>query len=264
VLRLVLLGDPVAHSLSPVMHRAAFAALGISGRYDVRRVDPEGMATAAGEVRAGTLDGANITMPHKRLAASLADELSPAARRAGSVNTWLRRGARLFGETTDVAGIRIAWQRAGLPADAPVLVLGAGGAAAAALVALADRVLHVAARRPSAVAALSERVEVDVRAERWGDAVAGAVVVNATPIGMHGEPLPDDLLDRAVGLFDMAYGPDPTPAVSAARARGLPVADGIAMLAAQAEVAFELWTGRPSPPGVMERAARKASSGESP
>ncbi len=261
-MRLVLLGDPVAHSLSPTMHRAAFEALGIPGSYEVRRVDAVGMEEAAAELRSGILDGANITMPHKCLAAALADSLTPPARRAGSVNTWIRRDGEILGESTDVTGIRTAWARADLPSDAPVLILGAGGAAAAALVALEGRSLYVAARRPETIVELASRVGVDVRPHPWSTPLDGAVVVNATPLGMRGEPLPGDVVGHAAGLFDMAYGPAPTPAVRAARRAGLPVADGISMLAAQAEAAFELWTGRACPPGVMEEAARKASSGE--
>ncbi len=259
MLRLAVLGDPVAHSLSPVMHEAALQAVGMVGTYVARRVDREGMRAAASEMRRGLLDGANITMPHKALAARLADTLTPAARQAGSVNTWIAEGGRILGDTTDVPGIGVAWRRCRLPLDRAVVVLGAGGAAAAALVALAGRDLYVSSRRPEAARTLVDRVAVEARILPWGESIPDAVVVNATPLGMGGESLPPGLVEHAAGLFDMAYGGGETPAVRTARDRGIPVADGVAMLAAQAEIAFRAWTGVDSPPGLMESVARKAS-----
>lgn len=244
------------------MHEAALAALGIEGRYLARRVDRAGLEAAAAELRRGELDGANITMPHKARAAELADDLTATAARAGSVNTWVARRGRILGDTTDVPGLTTAAERCGLPAEGPVLVLGAGGAAAAALVAFAGRPLALVARRPEAAVELARRVGVEATVLRWGEAVE-AVVVNATPLGMAGESLPPGLVESATGLVDMAYGPTATPAVRAALGRGIPVVDGIAMLAAQAEVAFRLWTGRDAPVGLMEAVARKASRGAS-
>ncbi|MDE0602194.1 MAG: hypothetical protein OXI56_10430, partial [bacterium] len=131
--RLAVLGDPVSHSLSPAMHNAALAALGLEGVYSRRRVGERGMTSAASEMRTGELHGANITMPHKGVAAHLADRLSSDAERAGSVNTWTLEGdGRLVGHSTDVEAIRRVWVRAGLPTDRPVLVVGAGGAGPAA------------------------------------------------------------------------------------------------------------------------------------
>lgn len=260
-LRLVVLGDPVSHSRSPVMHTAALAALGIPGSYRAVRVDEAGLRSRAAAVRSGALDGANITMPHKRAAHDLCDAVDGPAGRARSVNTWFRDDAgALRGTSTDVPGLRLAWERRALPVDAPVLVLGSGGAAAAATVALADRHPLVSARRPEGIEAITGRTGVAVVAVRWGEAVPGAVVVNCTPVGMRGETLPFGL-EAAAGLFDMAYGDGETPAVAEARRLGLPVADGIDLLVAQAELSFRIWTGRDAPPGVMEQAARKGSSG---
>lgn len=257
--RLAVLGDPVEHSLSPVMHNAVLAALGLEGVYSRRRVDEQGMTEAASQMRTGQLHGANITMPHKGVAARLADRLSTDAERAGSVNTWTLEGdGRLTGHSTDVEGIRRVWARAGLPEDCPVLVIGAGGAAAAAMVALEDRELWCSARRPEAVPVLAERVDVPFRSLQWGTGLAGAVVVNATPLGMRGGELSAALLEESVGLFDMAYRADrvETGGVRSMRERGLPASDGLAMLAAQAEASFEMWTGRRPPTGVMEQTAR--------
>lgn len=254
-MRLVLLGDPVAHSRSPAMQQAALDALGISGSYQARRVDAAGMRAAVAEIRSGGLDGANVTMPHKRLAAELADHVSAEAGRARSVNTLVGEGGAVAGYSTDVDGFRAAWKSAGMPERGPVLVLGAGGAAAAALVALEDRAsIYLQARRPQAARELLEALDCAATPVPWGEMLPGAVVVNATPLGMHGEPLPAGVMEGGAGLFDMAYGAGVTPAVAEARRRLLPVVDGLDMLLAQAAASFTLWTGRAAPVEAMRRA----------
>ncbi len=260
-MRLVLLGDPVSHSRSPAIHQAALRHLGVAGSYHLCKVDAAGLAEAVADMRAGHLDGANVTMPHKRTAAALCDELSADAARVRAVNTLVRRdGGRIAGHLTDVSGIRRAWQKAALPDEASILLLGAGGAAGAALLAMEGRRISVSARRPGRATKLLKEAGVAGREVPWGAAVPGAVVVNATPLGMHGEPLPAPVLAAAAGLFDMAYGPATTPAVTAFRGVGLPVAAGIDMLVAQAAVSFELWTGRPAPEAVMRAAATAGMS----
>jgi len=255
--RLVLLGDPVAHSRSPAIHAAALRATGLEGSYEAVRVDETGLRAAIDRLRHGGLTGANVTMPHKEAACRLADRITGRALRTGAVNTLWASEGQVWGDTTDVDGVLAAWRVAGLPVEAPVLVLGAGGAAAAAVVALDGRSLHVTARRPERAAELLDRTRIGGSVVPWGVPVPGAVVVNATPIGMTpGERLPAAVLEEAAGLLDLAYGPAPTAAVAAARRRGLPVADGLTMLVEQAAASFERWTGRPAPREVMERAAR--------
>jgi shikimate dehydrogenase len=248
MLKLVLLGSPIAHSLSPQIHTAALRAAGIEGSYEARGVDARGVATAIEEIRTGELNGANVTMPHKRLASRLADELGSNAARAGSVNTLVARGAMVAGESTDIDGIRLAWR--GLP-EGPALILGGGGAAAAALLALEGRPLLVSARRSSAAERLIERTGVAAGVVEWGAPVAGAVVVNATSLGMAGESLPPGVLEVATGLFDMPYGAAPTGAVTRARSLGIPAVEGLEMLLAQAARSFELWTGVAAPVQAM-------------
>ncbi|MCE2527120.1 MAG: hypothetical protein J4G00_06280 [Actinomycetia bacterium] len=262
--RLAVLGDPVEHSLSPLMHNAALTALRLEGMYSRRRVDEQGMTEAASQMRTGGLHGANITMPHKGVAASLADRMSSDAERSGSVNTWtLESDGVLVGHSTDVEAVRRVWAQAGLPTDCPVLVVGAGGAAAAAMVAMEGRLLWCSARRSEAVASLAERVQVSFGSWPWGKPMAGAAILNATPLGMRGGELPVELLQESSGLFDMAYRSDrvPTGAVRWMRERRMPSSDGLAMLAAQAEASFEMWTGHRPPSGVMEEAARKGMGG---
>jgi len=252
-LRLLVLGNPVDHSLSPTIHNAALAACRLEGTYDRRNVDAAGMEQAVAEMRSGELAGASVTMPHKELAAQLADRLSQTAQRAGAVNTLVRSNG-IVGHNTDVAGIRSAWAEAGLDTDVPVRIVGTGGAAAAALLALEGRDLILSGRRPDATAALLKRVGVAATVLDLAEAAPGTVLVNATPVGMNGEALPPHLIDHVVGLFDMAYGPAVTPAVQAASDGGIPVADGPMMLLHQAGAAFELWTGFPAPLEAMRQA----------
>lgn len=240
MLRLALFGDPVGHSLSPVIQAAALEAAGLSGTYESRRVDGDGMAHAVDQLRAGHLDGANVTMPHKQLAATLSDELSEDASRAGAVNTLVARDGLVHGETTDVAAVRSLLGR--LPAG-PVLLLGAGGAAAAALLACEGRAIQIAARRASAAMALVKALTVRASIVDWGTPVPDVLLINATPLGMQGESLPDGLVEVAHGLLDMAYGPEVTPAVSTAEASGVAVVDGRQMLVEQATKSFQIWTG---------------------
>ena len=250
-LRLAVLGDPVAHSLSPVIHAAALEFAGLEGTYSRRRVDHRGMRRAADDLRSGRLTGANVTMPHKALAAGLADRRSGAVVRSGGANTLWMEDSRLHADSTDPQGVRFAWRHARLPADAPVLLLGAGSAAAAALLALADHEVFVAARRPEAAHQLVARVGATAGVAPWGEPVPGAVLVNATPLGMRGEALPAGVLDEAGGLVELAYGGGPTPAEAVLAARNLPVASGELVLVGQGAASFAIWTGVEVPPSVM-------------
>lgn len=250
--RFVLLGDPVSGSRSPAIHQAAFEAAGIDGDYQARLVDLAGLGAAIGEIRSGVIDGANVTMPYKSITAGLVDELDDDARRAGAVNTIVAVHDRLVGGNTDVVALRAALAQS----VGTVLILGAGGAAKAAAVASAGRDTLVSARSTVAAEAMAVRLGLDTVA--WGNPVEGATVVNATPLGMAGETLPPGVVDGARCLLDLAYGAQPTPAVTDALRRGLPVVDGIDLLVAQAAAAFTIWTGIAAPVEAMMRAARPA------
>jgi len=222
-----------------------------------RRVDAAGMEEAFRDLREGRLEGANVTMPHKWIARQLADEVGSDAARASSVNTLLWQGSAVVGESTDVEGIRQAW---GALPEGPVLLLGAGGAAAAALLALEGRPLTVTARRPGAAHSLLKRTGVEATVSEWGEPLPGAVIVNATPIGMGGDRLPEGLLESASGLFEMPYGSTPTPAVETARELAIPVVEGVEMLLAQAALSFEMWAGVPASIPAMRRAVESDHS----
>jgi shikimate dehydrogenase len=252
--RFVVLGDPVEHSRSPAIHTAALAAVGIEGTYAARRVDEAGMISAVDEVRYGRLTGANVTMPYKQLAFELADRTTENAMRSGAVNTFVRKDAEVWGYNTDIDGIRAVWATCGLPLDAPVLILGTGGAAAGALVALADRSVTVSGRRTDGARDLLESTRVDGSIVPWSIPVPGAVVVNATPLGMDGEALPADVLAAASAFFDLTYGSGTSPSIRRARGLGLPTADGKELLLAQAAASFEIWTGIAAPIEIMRAA----------
>jgi shikimate dehydrogenase len=201
------------------------------------------------------LDGLNITMPHKALAASLCDQLEPGAEAAGSVNTVVRQRDVLVGHSTDIAAVRECWLS--LPSEGPVLILGAGGAAAATAVAVNERrqgSLYIASRTFGDGSSLAERLGIELGEVHWGVPVVMATVVNCTPIGMKGEALPDGVLALASGLLDMPYRATPTPAVERARLLELPVVDGLDFLVTQAGHAFRLWTGMEPPINAMRRA----------
>jgi shikimate dehydrogenase len=255
---LAVLGHPVSHSLSPVMHEAGLDALGLVGSYVAIDVDEAGMGFHADLIRRGVLSGANITMPHKRIAAELCDVMTDVAARAGAVNTWYREDGGLFGHTTDVHGVREVISRRSLP-TASILILGSGGAAAAALVACDGLSVKVSARSQEKAVRLVADTGIEAEVVAWGEAVQGALILNATPIGMRGESLPPGLVGAATGFFDMTYGSGPSPALLRARAHHLPTADGIDLLAAQAEESFRIWTGLLPPQGLFEQVARNAS-----
>lgn len=237
------------------MHRAALAHAGLEGDYEAREVDEDGFLIGVAEIRDGGLDGANVTMPYKNLAAELADVLATRAQLVRAANTLYVSDGRLLGDNSDIAGVTYAFAAAALPVDDPTIVLGAGGAAAAALVALAGRNLYVVARRPDAARTLVDSIGSSAKVVEWGEPVPHGVIVNATSLGMRGEILPAEILSAATGLLDMAYADNPTRSVTELQDRGVPVADGLDMLVGQAVDCFEIWSGSKVPPTVFRRAA---------
>jgi shikimate dehydrogenase len=278
-MRLALLGSPVSQSASPAFQQAALDAAGIAGRYEAREVDADGMRAAADAVRAGTLDGANITAPWKALAAELADRRSDVVELLGAANTWVRDAdGAVRAENTDPVGV-IALCRAFAPATlGHVVVLGAGGAARAAAWALsrhAERVTVVARRRRDAEEVCADLVvsplagDAALGAGRWptsawsrrelGRATADAhVVVNATSARGDAATQAFALLPwwwwRDTVALDLSYARTPTAFVEAAAARRLAAHDGAVMLLAQGAASFRAWTGQRAPIGPMREA----------
>jgi shikimate dehydrogenase len=257
-----LIGHPVAHSLSPAMHNAAFAALGLPHRYETRDVESGRLADTVDALRADGVLGANITIPHKEATLRLVDEIADEARRVGAVNTIVRRSTRLVGDNTDAYGFARALAAAGIDVSGKgVMVLGAGGAARACLAALGTaRVLLIAARDIDRAAALAAWIGKPARAAPWADARRIAdidVLVNATPVGLHGEDLLADFsfAKLPAAVVDLVPTRAETPLVRRAReAQDVRVVDGLSMLLHQAARSFTLWTGREAPLAVMRAA----------
>lgn len=263
--RLAVTGNPVAHSLSPAMHVAALAAAGIRGSYvAIEAPDARALEDLLAAVAQGRLHGLNVTAPHKQAAAARCARLTDEAALVGAVNTVAPGPGGLLGDNTDTVGFL-----AGLPADLPVgraVVVGAGGAARAVVVALARAgwdVVVAARRRDQAdeVAGLDPHwglSAVGLDDPAWPERMASAtLVVNATPLGLAGEPLPAPLMDlrRDQVAYDLVYAPLETPFLAAAgRARATTV-DGLGMLVGQACAAWPLWGLPPADPAAMRRAA---------
>jgi shikimate dehydrogenase len=260
------IGDPVRHSLSPALHNAAFEALGLDWVYLAFEV-PAGSAAAAVEgMRAFGIDGLNVTMPHKADVAAAVDVLSPVAERLGAVNTVVRRGGVLVGESTDGAGFVDALRAdEGFdPAGKRCLVVGAGGAARAVVLALAEAgaaSVVVTGRTPDRVAAAAELAGDQGRVGEAAEAADADLVVNATPVGMGddgGLPVDPSLLGPGQVVVDLVYHPLNTPLLAEARGRGAVAVNGLGMLIHQAAHAFRLWTGEEPPLEVMSAAALRA------
>jgi shikimate dehydrogenase len=253
------LGWPLAHTLSPALHQAAYRAAGLDGwSYQARPTRPEDLAAALEEVRSGRLAGVNLTTPHKQPAAALVDVLERPADQLGAVNTVFVREGRLLGANTDVAGaVWALGSQLGLrdhrwPGTGPVVLLGTGGVALAVAFAwsrlaaarrhqgLPVAPLRVAGRAAANAAAVAGLAGPGAEAVGWADAAelvaAADVIVQATTLTAGGGPVPGQgRLRRGVRVLDCNYGPASQGLVEAARAAGAAAAaDGLGMLCAQA------------------------------
>ncbi|MFP3882290.1 MAG: shikimate dehydrogenase family protein [Actinomycetota bacterium] len=254
--RFAVLGSPVKHSRSPELHAAMLESAGLDGEYLAIEADDRTLAGAVVGLREGRWHGLNITMPLKREAAKLADSLAERAARAGSVNTLSLRDGMVHGDTTDSVAFSEILDTSRFREGTTALILGAGGAAAAALTAIPPRMnVYLAARRTDRAAVLVRRMGGE--AVSWGTPVAGAIVINTTPLGMHGESLPEGVLKTGSGLIDLPYGRAKTPAVVAAEQTGIPYADGHEFLLRQAIASFASWTGESIELSELQQALRK-------
>lgn len=259
------IGDPIAHSRSPVIHRHWLETCGLAGDFRATRVAPDALAAHLAARRADPAwRGCNVTAPHKRAILPLLDRLAPAAARIGAVNCVLRESGALVGHNTDVDGVEEALRLAALRGR-PSAIIGAGGAARSALHLLHERgagPVRILARNGAAAAALAEiapesSIEI-LPIDQAAMAMDGAAaIVNATPMGSsHGAAPPPDLLDslRAAPadavLLDMVYDPVETVLLAAARARGLTAVGGLVMLVGQARRAFSLFFDVDPPAGI--------------
>lgn len=246
------IGWPITHSRSPYLHRHWLERAGLDGDYVRLPVSPEQLPAALAGLAALGMRGVNVTVPHKVTALALCQQLTPLATRVGAVNTIVvQPDGTLLGHNTDVAGFSAPLRDAGL-AGRPVTLLGAGGAARAILVALADlgagevRLVNRDQARSAMVAAAVP--ELTFTAYGWAELESAlqdaALVVNATSLGMTGQPPLDIALDRVAAdciVNDIVYAPLETALLRQARARGLRTIDGLEMLIGQAAEAFCLF-----------------------
>ncbi|MFO8237449.1 MAG: shikimate dehydrogenase [Prochlorococcaceae cyanobacterium] len=281
------LGDPVRHSLSPLMHNVALAALGLDWVYLALPAPAARLAEVMEGLAAVGCRGLNVTIPHKQAAAPLCRELSPLAARLGAVNTLVPHAeGGWLGTNTDVEGF-LAPLRDGGPegwGDRRALVLGCGGSARAVVAGLVELGLPritVAARRRQAVAAFLAGCRdwsPQLRGLAWAqldEALASAaLVVNTTPVGMAAAGDPEatgscplspgqlDALPPGATVYDLIYTPRPTALLRAAAARGCRSLDGLEMLVQQGAAALRLWSGRQDVPvHAMRAAAEMALAG---
>lgn len=269
-----ILGWPVEHSRSPAMQNAAFQARGLSANYVCFPVHPDDVADAVRGLKALGVRGANVTVPHKEAVIRWLDDVTPEARAIGAVNTIVREVDRLIGHNTDAGGLTRALDEADVALDAArVVVLGAGGAARAAVVGLAlrgARSVVVAARRKDKAEELLESLapacrgcellasdfERDSLAAHFRDTT---LVVQSTSATLSNAPdapgfaahLALNALPREAVVMDLVYKPRETTVLAQARELGLRTVDGLGMLLHQGALAFELWTHMPAPVEVM-------------
>lgn len=249
-----LIGDPVAHSLSPAMHNAAFEALGLPHRYRLMALPAAGLADGVRRLRDPGSLGANVTIPHKEVVGRYLDGIEETARRIGAVNTLFKRGSGLLGDNTDAGGFSDALREAGVELSGRrALLLGAGGAARACAYELgaAGADVAIANRTPERARGLPGRVV------PWPVASLDGydAVVNATSLGLHGEdPLEGVDLPRGIAVVDVVGVADETPLIRRAKASGCVTVDGLLMLLHQGVRAFRLWTGLAAPLEAMRAA----------
>ena len=287
-----LLGQPVSHSLSPVMHNAALRAMDLDWRYLALPCEAVNLESVLNGLEAVGCRGLNVTIPHKQEVAGLCRELSPLAKRLSAVNTLtpLRNGG-WHGHNTDAEGFLAPLQT---PAaqwhDAEAVVLGCGGSARAVVAGLQQlplAAIHVAGRRPEVL----ETFLSDLKADQGSESVplmamaletepikrllkTSKLVVNSTPVGMQGHgdddamPLGRDLwtaVDASTTLYDLIYTPRPTPWLALGQQRGCRTIDGLEMLVQQGAASLRRWSGRSDVPvELMREAAQRSLSAKQP
>jgi len=246
------IGWPIAHSRSPLLHNFWLARHQIDGAYLAFPVEPGNFATALRGLAVAGLAGLNVTLPHKEEAATLCDEVSPFARRVGAVNTLRFEHGRILGDNTDGFGFIANLHSHGVdPATGPALILGAGGASRAIVASLLDAGAPVSiANRTLERAKSLARDFPGARIIDWAQAADAlpdhALLVNTSSAGMHGQPALEFSLDRArpnLAVADVVYVPSETILLREATARGLTTVPGLGMLLHQARPGFAAWFG---------------------
>ena len=271
-----LIGDPVEHSMSPLIHNAAYAELGLDFVYVSFRVVKERLAEAVAGLRALNVRGFNVTMPHKVTIIPMLDALDPLARQIGAVNTVVNDNGVLTGYNTDGLGVLKALQEKGVePKGKKVVVIGAGGASRAVSYVLARQGARLTITNRREELDWAENIAVSIRKDLGAEvnvmelghmqlekALNGAdILVQATSVGMHPGPdtslVPAELLKKGLTVFDVIYSPLKTRLLRDAEAAGCRTIGGVEMLVWQGVLCFEKWTGRTPSYQTMRREALK-------
>lgn len=274
-----IIGDPIEHTMSPVMHNAAFRRLGIDSVYLPFRVRKEDVEWAVYAVRALNIRGLNVTIPHKAAVIPHLDGLDPSAERMGAVNTIVNNNGVLTGYNTDAEGFVRALRENGVePAGANIVILGAGGASRGISFLLADAGadLTILNRSPERAEELAGKIfsasgrrvrALPLDEENLALVLEKAdVLVNTTRLGMVPDadlsPVPSGLLRSGLVVFDIVYNPVKTRLLADAGAAGARAIGGLEMLVWQGALAFTIWTGREAPVDLMRGAAVEALENE--
>jgi shikimate dehydrogenase len=259
-------GWPIGHSLSPVMHNAAFAAAGINAVYLAFPV--RDIAGCMAAVRALGIQGLSVTIPHKSAVISHLDQLDERAKEIGAVNTVVNRDGRLIGYNTDAAGALKALEERITLAGRRCVILGAGGAARAIAFALRDKVaaLTVANRSPDRGRALAQSLGCSFISLDELKRVQADLLIQTTPVGMalgdHACPISEQILKEGMAVMDIIYNPLETKLLAMARSRGCVTIAGLSMFIYQGAEQFRLWTGGEPPIQAMTRAVLKVLAPE--
>jgi shikimate dehydrogenase len=278
-LKLGLIGYPLGHSLSPQLHAAALRSCGMEGEYSLFAIHPDNNGSLNDllcRVRSGTIQGLNVTIPHKQRVIQYLDDLTPTAEAIGAVNTIYLRNGRLVGDNTDAPGFISDLKRFLDPRISnreyrkSVLVLGAGGSGRAVVYALLDAGwdTSIAARRiEQAIQLASAFTNYHVSITTFNlsniDVSNIALIVNTTPLGMtpniDQSPWPAGIpFPKGAAIYDLVYNPSETKLVRDAREQGVPGTTGLGMLIEQAARAFEIWTGKRPDRQIMRLSAEQS------
>lgn len=277
----ILMGDPVEHSFSPLIHNAAFREAGLNLVYVAFPVQENNLEAAIQGISAFAIRGASITIPHKVAATKYVDWLDPVAEKIGSINTIVNETGNLKGYNSDGMGALKALQEHGVGLEGKrVLILGSGGAARGIAFTLTMNTrlkkLCVLGILPDELSTLIDNLRPVTKAEVVGEILnekalekqilSSEVVINCTPVGMYPKvlesPVPKDFLRKGLLVFDVVYNPLQTKLLRDAKSMGCDTISGIEMFINQAVVQFELWTGVKAPEEIMRAVILEQISGE--
>lgn len=260
--RLAVIGDPISHSLSPLMQNFLIAHFDLPFQYEALRVSVNELPGVIARLRRGELAGVNVTVPHKQAIIPLLDDLDEGAQRMGAVNTVVSSNGLLLGHNTDVIGFQRTLESAGINvAQEEVLVLGAGGAAAAVLFSLLEMragVIYISnrdhARAQRLRATFSEEEQEKIRVISWPERLellqmpAVSIIINTTSLGMSpnvaASPLPASAFHAGMTAIDLVYNPYETKFLREAKQAGVKIVSGLPMLIYQGAAALQLWSGQ--------------------